>query len=110
MAVAALAIERYKLRVGKVPADLAALVPEYLPAIPHDFMDGNDLHYRPSSDGKTYLLYSVGDDGKDDGGDPSPVKTATASHRGFWDGRDAVWPQPASAEEARTLFNPLKSN
>jgi hypothetical protein len=39
------------------------------------------------------LLYSVGKDGKDDGGDPTPPVGMPA---GLWEGRDAVWPSAAT--------------
>jgi len=93
MTVTAIAIHRYRLRAGNLPADLAALVPEYLPQPPHDWMDGQPLRYQPHRDG-TFTLYSVGADGRDDGGDPKPADRPRALS--IWDGRDAVWPQPAT--------------
>ncbi len=96
MTVAAIAIERHRLRTGKLPSDLAAVVPEYLPQLPHDWMDGNPLRYHPKADG-TFILYSVGADGHDDGGDPKPADRPRALS--MWDGRDAVWPQPATKAE-----------
>ncbi len=96
MTVAAVAIARYQLRTGNLPSDLAALVPAYLPQLPHDWMNGEPLRYQPHPDG-TFTLYSVGADGRDDGGDPRPADRPRALS--IWAGRDAVWPQPASAEE-----------
>ena len=96
MAVAAIALKRFQLRHGKLPSELAALVPEFLPALPHDWMDGKPLRYRWQSDGQ-FVLYSVGEDGNDDNGDSRP----TESHDRFdvfW-GRDWVWPTPATAKE-----------
>jgi hypothetical protein len=90
MTVAAIAIERYRKATGSFPSDLSALVPRFLHAIPVDRMDGKPLRYRKESDGK-FLLYSVGTDGKDDGGDPAPETNDTL--RQIWDGRDAVWPR-----------------
>jgi hypothetical protein len=93
MTVAAVALARYQLRHESMPSNLAALVPEFCAKIPHDYMDGADLRYRLNADG-TWILYSVGDDGVDNGGDPRPSEP----HRNvysIWDGRDAVWPQPA---------------
>src|SRR5207245_6563480 len=72
MVVTAIAIQRYRLRTGTVPAELSALVPEYLSALPRDAMDGKMLRYRVSSD-SSFTLYSVGEDGKDDRGDPTLV-------------------------------------
>jgi hypothetical protein len=58
-------------------------------------MDGHDLRYRLNPDG-TYLLYSVGSDGVDNGGDPTPEE---GKRPGFLNGRDWVWSRPATAEE-----------
>lgn len=95
MTIAAIGIKRYQLRTGKLPSDLTALVPEYLPQLPHDWMDGKPLRYHGNSDG-TFTLYSVGVDGRDDGGDPTPIQGRPYS---IWNERDAIWPAPASAEE-----------
>jgi len=88
LALAAIALKRSQLARGAFPAALDDLVPEFLPSIPHDFMNGKPLHYRLLSDGG-FLLYSVGDDGRDDGGDASAVSPGKF---GLWEGRDAVWP------------------
>jgi hypothetical protein len=93
MTRAAITIKRYQLRMGKLPPDLASLVPQYLPELPHDWMDGNPLRYRVNPDG-TFTLYSVGEDGKDDGGDPSFRTDRWGPF--LWYGRDAVWPSPAN--------------
>jgi hypothetical protein len=50
----------------KYPATLAELAPAYIDAIPKDPFTDGDLQYRP--DGEGYLLYSVGPNGKDEGG------------------------------------------
>jgi len=67
---------------------------------PIDFMDGKPLRYRRREDG-TFLLYSVGEDGQDDGGDGSPRPTDTSTRRQWYRMRDAVWPAPATPEEVR---------
>ena len=110
MALAALAIERYRLRVGHVPPSLGALIPEYLTAKPHDFMDAKDLRYQPSADQQTFVLYSVGWNGTDDGGTNMPARQAPPGYWNLWGGLDAVWPQPATPEEARALVDSLNSN
>jgi len=92
MTLAAIALKRYELRHGQLPPSLAALVPELLPAVPYDCMSGKPLIYRLKPDG-SYLLYSAGMDGTDDGGDPTPPPGSPA---GLWTGRDAVWPSPAA--------------
>jgi hypothetical protein len=96
MAVTAVALKRYQLRFGTYPADVSDLIPDFLPAVTRDPMDGKPLRYRLNPDG-TFLLYSVGQDGTDDGGDVQP---ASPSKNWYWsEGRDYVWPQPASDAE-----------
>jgi type II secretory pathway pseudopilin PulG len=92
MTLAAIALQRYQLRHGKLPPSLEALVPEFLTAVPYDYMSAKPLCYRLRDDG-SYVLYSVGLDGKDDGGDPTPPPGGAPS---LWGGRDAVWPSPAA--------------
>jgi hypothetical protein len=97
MAVCAVALKRYSLRHGQLPASLDALVPEFLPAVPTDYMDGQPMKYHLNPDG-SFVLYSVGENGTDDGGDV----TLLPDRKNFWnlwDRRDFVWPAPASPEE-----------
>lgn len=91
MTLAAIALKRFQIRHGTLPSSLEALVPEFLAAVPWDYMSARPLCYRLKDDG-SYLLYSVGLDGKDDGGDPTRVQRFYNSP---WDGRDAVWPSLA---------------
>jgi hypothetical protein len=92
MTLAAIALKRFQLRHGQLPPSLEALVPEFLPTVLYDYMSAKPLGYRLKADG-SYVLYSVGEDGKDDGGDPTPPPGTPA---GLWSGRDAVWPSPAT--------------
>ncbi|MFO0964004.1 MAG: hypothetical protein U0793_00260 [Gemmataceae bacterium] len=62
----AFALAIYKSDHGAYPKTLGALVPKYLATVPGDFFTGKDLVYRPSETG--YLFYSLGPNGKDDGG------------------------------------------
>jgi hypothetical protein len=62
----AFALAAYRSHQGRYPRKLEELAPTYLPAIPDDLFSGKALIYRP--DEKGYLLYSVGVNGKDDGG------------------------------------------
>jgi hypothetical protein len=62
---AALAV--YRARHGEYPADLAALVPEILPETPLDLYSDKPFLYERKPDGG-YLLYSVYENGVDDGG------------------------------------------
>lgn len=54
---------------GSPPASLEALVPRYLHAVPVDPWDGRPLRYAP---GPPARVWSIGRDGQDDGGTPSP--------------------------------------
>jgi hypothetical protein len=66
----ALVIERYR-RTGKdYPEALRDLVPEYLEKVPKDPYTGRALHYRRLDRG--FVVYSVGEDGVDDGGREAP--------------------------------------
>ena len=94
MLLAAVGLKRYELRHGRSAPSLAALVPEYLNAVPVDYMDGQPLRYRLQEDG-TWRLYSIGWDGKDDGGDPTPASPGQ-KYETYSDGRDWVWPVPAT--------------
>jgi len=62
----ALALRCYSLHYGKYPDRLQQLVPGYLPKIPLDPFTGRQYAYR--SQGKGFVLYSLGEDLKDDGG------------------------------------------
>lgn len=107
MALTGVGIQRYRLRNGRLPAQLTELVPEYLTALPHDFMNGKALSYRLRPGGDDFLLYSVGEDGRDDGGDPAQEEEKK-SYRRIWDGRDAVWPSATTTEEARVAVGTTK--
>jgi hypothetical protein len=72
-------IQRYQLAVGKLPDSLEALTP-YLPQSPLDPFTGRAFNYR--NNGESFLLYSVGPDGNDDGGQFTTLR-AHASQRGF---------------------------
>ena len=66
----ALAVERYRMANGKLPARLEHLVPDYLDSVPLDPFDGQPLRYEKSDKG--YTVYSTGSDGVDDGGQQAP--------------------------------------
>jgi len=107
LTVTAVALKRYQLARGQYPAELAVLVPEFVPAVPRDPADAKALRYRLKEDG-TFLLYSVGEDGVDDRGDPSPPVQAKSPGNqqsfGWQQGRDLVWPAVASAEEIKVAM------
>jgi hypothetical protein len=62
------ALERYHLAHGEYPETLDALAPQFIEKIPHDIIGGNPLIYRRTDDG-SFILYSVGWNEKDDGGE-----------------------------------------
>lgn len=100
MLVTAIALERWKLQRGVYPKSIDELTPELLSVVPIDLMNNQPLHYKLTINGA--LVYSVGDDGRDDGGDFQPSGTKTPYLR-IWDGRDAVWPQIASTQDAEKV-------
>ena len=88
-----LALRAYKLNRGVYPPDLNALVPAYLSAVPADpFGGGESLRYKSS--GKTYVLWSIGPDGVDNGGAPIPP-------------RGKLLPQPPGARKYEGRFDNL---
>ncbi len=66
--IAELAVRAHHLERGACPESLADLVPGYLAAVPEDPFRPGPLVYRRKADG--HSLYSVGEDGADDGGSP----------------------------------------
>jgi hypothetical protein len=62
----AFALAAFQRDHQRYPQKLADLAPRYLAEVPSDIFSGKELIYRPSRQG--YLLYSVGVNGKDDGG------------------------------------------
>lgn len=78
----ACALGRYHLAHDEYPETLNALVPQFIATIPHDVIGGQPPHYRRTADG-TFILYSIGWDGRDNGG---------ASRKTDAEG-DWVWPE-----------------
>ena len=107
--ITAIALKRFQLAQGHWPQRLEELVPDYLAAVPLDPVDGQPLRYHCNADG-TFLLYSVGSDGVDDGGDPT-VAAGAGSTSLSWQNlhaRDWVWPQPATAAEVEKFYQEQK--
>jgi hypothetical protein len=95
--VTAIALKRYQLKHGNYPPDLDSLVPEFVPDVPFDPVDGQPLRYRAKADG-TFLLYSIGANGEDDNGNPS-IERGVQLTSMYWQNEyalDWVWPQPAT--------------
>jgi hypothetical protein len=98
-----IALERHRRRFGAYPAELTALVPRYLPAVPIDRISGEPVRYK-LVEGRP-LVYGVGMDGDDDGG--VLPEWLVGEGRGIWlpqhntlrpdDANDGDWilfPQP----------------
>jgi hypothetical protein len=111
--ITAIALKRFQLNHGKWPETLGKLVPEFLVSVPIDPYDGKPLKYHPNTDG-TFLLYSVGENGVDDGGNAAPLGSSASSLREWhWDwrrGYDWVWPQPATPAEVQNYFMNTSQN
>jgi hypothetical protein len=56
----------YRANHGSFPAQLSELIPDYVAQLPLDFFSGEPPVYKPQANG--YILYSVGVNGRDDGG------------------------------------------
>jgi hypothetical protein len=77
MALAAIALKRHQLKHGRLPADLAALTPEFLATPPIDHLGGRSLTYQRLSD-HHFTLRSFGNNQLDD----------------FGSNDDLIWPEP----------------
>jgi hypothetical protein len=90
-AVLALAIRFYRFdHHGHWPRSLDELTPKYLPAIPKDPFSPNasPFRYKPDAAGGP-IIYSVGEDGIDDGGSEQPISKNLIPDT--WNGKDAVY-------------------
>ena len=108
MTVTAIALKRYQILHNQFPATLNELIPNFLESVPIDYMDGKLLRYRKKADG-TFLLYSVGENEKDDDGDPSYKPENGVTYSGYsWQNPHAldwVWPQPATGAEIQKYYD-----
>jgi type II secretory pathway pseudopilin PulG len=90
-AVIALALRLYRFdHNGHWPDSLDALIPQYLPAIPIDPFSPTavSFRYKPPAAGAVPIIYSVGENGVDDGGRNS---SGIPSTPGWWTGPDLVY-------------------
>ena len=67
LAIAAIAVERFRIRHGHVPDSLRELKPDFMSKIPVDPLDGAELRFRREENGSG-VLWSIAFDAKDDGG------------------------------------------
>jgi hypothetical protein len=73
----ALVVEQYRRAEGDLPQNLGLLMPNRLQTVPDDPIAGKPLRYLRL--GRGFVVYSVGQDGKDDGGaEPLPRRQRTA--------------------------------
>ena len=93
-AVVACGLERYRLTHGQFPETLDALIPQFADKIPHDLITGEPLKYHRTEDGY-FVLYSVGWNGKDDGGKTVLTNDKEKFRRVDITQGDWVWPYPA---------------
>ena len=75
----AIAVERFRLLYeGRLPEKLEELVPQFLSELPKDPFDGEPLRFRRLSAG--FVIYSVGKDRTDDGGQERPAKGSAKAY------------------------------
>jgi hypothetical protein len=82
---AELALRCYQSDQGHPPSGLNELVPKYLERMPSDPFSGKPMVFRTT--GTNWLLYSVGEDGMDDGGQRAgrPVSGVVSKGDLFYD-------------------------
>lgn len=90
-AMLACALERYRLAHGQFPDKLDALVPDFISALPPDVIAGGAYKYRRSAD--SFVLYSVGWNETDDGGEVVMKGRNTDPTEGDW-----VWQSSAETK------------
>jgi hypothetical protein len=80
-----LATERYHKAEGRWPKQLADLVPQYLSRVPIDPYDKAPLRFHRTKDG--FVIYSIGEDEQDNGGNIDNNSTSPGTDRGYrlWD-------------------------
>jgi hypothetical protein len=85
----ACALERCRLAHGEYPEAIDALTPQFIESLPHDIINGQPLRYRRTDDGQ-FILYSVGWNETDDGGEVVLKKGGSVDQeQGDW-----VWQYP----------------
>lgn len=102
LAICGLAIHRHLLKHGSPPDSLNKLSPTYLKLVPLDPFDRKPLRYRV--DGDEWVLYSVGENIDDEGGEVeigAPGKPVES----IFDGADIVWPRPALPNQTEEIQN-----
>jgi hypothetical protein len=99
LARATIAVARFRIKYGSLPQTLHELVPEFIEAVPVDpFSAQQEIVYKPSEN--SFLVYSFGNNWKDDGGNLS------SSKRSELDIVIAVEPQ--AKDDAETVQIPVE--
>ncbi|MEP6671120.1 MAG: hypothetical protein ABJF10_18310 [Chthoniobacter sp.] len=91
----AIALERFRREHGNLPERLSEVVPQYLPRVLLDPMDGKEMRYA-RDDPRHYRLWSVGQDREDDGGKVEVKKETDGKEE--TDPEDIVWPGSAAGK------------
>ncbi len=85
----AVALHAYKLEHQQYPNTLSQLVPRYLSRVPADPFD-HRLSFAYRKTAAKYLLYSIGPDGRDDGGRPAlNTRTSSVKQRPYYVQQDS---------------------
>jgi hypothetical protein len=94
LASVACALERYRLAHGQYPERLEQLVPQFATSVPLDPMVNQPFHYARTDDG-WFRLYSVGLNGRDDGG------VMRSDDKNDKEDKDWPWPVPTRPAKVR---------
>lgn len=94
----ACALERHHRAHGRYPESLLDLGPATLKSLPDDWMSGQPFNYRRIENAR-FELWSVGPDGKDDGG---IYRTRNPKNNTFSETRD--WPWPSATPNTERMF------
>lgn len=89
-ALVVIAIELHRRREGRLPSTLDELVPGLLPRVPLDLFTGEPIRYRVEGD--SFVVWSVGNDYIDDGGEVDGTNHSQESGwtAGRWIAREVV--------------------
>lgn len=98
-----IALNRYRATNTKYPAQLEALAPDFINALPVDPFCDRLFGYRLESPDR-YTLYSCGPDGDDDGGSPSP--DADGSRTEFAEAGDLIYTRERGEPELEPKLRP----
>jgi hypothetical protein len=102
-AIAAVALERYRQANGRWPDSLTSLGPELLREVPADPYDGMHLRYRRLND--RVVVYSVGADNQDNGGNVTWGINSAGTDLGMYlwnvELRRQPHPKPSDIRQAR---------